>query len=144
MSFQVIDKRGVREVGKAPVAASSPETDEDVFDLTSDPQLVKFAHELDWRRQEKLEHEKAIKLIQEIIYARKGNAGTLMLNGQEWAAYRHDGIFAYKKFEAEQPGLFEQFSEVQTVRVLNTNKLRAAHPELYQQYQAATLRRRKD
>lgn len=143
MSFQVIDKRGVRVV---PVAASSPETkaEEDVFDLTSDPQLVKLAHELDWRRQEKLEHEKAIKLIQNIFYARKGKATRLFLNGQEWAGYTHDGIFAHKKFEAEQPGLFEQFCETQTVRVLNVNKLRAAFPEIYQQYQAPTLRRRKE
>jgi hypothetical protein len=144
MSFQVIDKRGVRAVGQeAAVAEDSLEIkkpEELSFDLGSDPELVRLAHELGWRASERLEHEKAEKLIKGIIKARMGKATILLLHGKPWGTYRNEGVFAHRKFEEEHPGLFEQFSETVVTRELNVNKLRAAHPELYKQYLAATLR----
>lgn len=144
MNFQVTDRRGVRAVETdQAVAEDSPETKkpkELSFDLGSDPELVRLAHELGWRASERLEHEKAEKLIKGIIKARMGKATILLLHGKPWGTYRNEGVFAHRKFEEEHPGLFEQFSETVVTRELNVNKLRAAHPELYKQYLAATLR----
>lgn len=145
MNFQVTDRRGVRAVETdQAVAEDSPEIkgeeQELSFDLASDPELVRLAHELGWRASERLEHEKAEKLIKEILKKRMGKATILLLHGKPWGTYRNEGVFAYRKFETEQPGLYEEFCETVITKELNVNKLRAAHPELYKQYQAATLR----
>lgn len=123
-------------------AVSGPSTEEnpeDIFDLSDDPEMVKFAKEAAFRRREKLDHEKWLEEYGRML-ARKANGRTdIRLNGVKIFSQKRDGIFSPKKFKAEQPVLTEQFTEYVTELKLNAQKLKAENPDMYKKYQALTL-----
>lgn len=117
---------------------------ENIFEISEDLELVKFAREFDFRRSERLDHEKWEKEFKALVYKRAGGRTDIRMGGQKWGKYAHDGIFAYKKFAEEQPGLVEEYSVWKTEKVLDTERLKREKPQLYRQYQAASLHRLKD
>lgn len=133
-----VDVRDVKD-------ASEKQAEEaNIFEISEDLELVKFAKEYDFRRGERLEHKKWEEAFKELVYKRAGGRTDIRLGGIKWAKYAHDGIFAYRKFENEQPELFEEYSAWKTEKVLDVERLKKEKPDLYRQYQAATLHRLKD
>lgn len=125
--------------------ASEKQAEQDnIFEVSENPELVKFFKEYDFRRKERLEHEKWETEFKAMVRKMAGGRTDIRFNGEKWAKYANDGIFAYRKFENEQPELFEEYSAWKTEKVLDVERLKKEKPDLYRQYQAATLHRLKD
>lgn len=118
----------------------TPVAAEQAVDIRTDPTVA-----IAWARlrdaQRRLDEAQAeVDLYRGRFDAIIGDREHLTADGRDVAFYRHDGRFSVKKFTEDLPHIAEQFMEERTEVRLNEAALKAAHPFLYKQYRARTLR----
>jgi hypothetical protein len=118
----------------------TPEASGKAVDIRTD-QTVAIA----WARlrdaQRRLEEAAAeVELYRGRFDAIIGDREHITADGRDVAFYRNDGRFSAKRFTEDLPHIAEKFMVEKTETVLDEAALKAAHPFLYTQYRARTLR----
>jgi hypothetical protein len=111
-----------------------------VVDIGDEEELAVAWGDLRMAQEKVRQAEETLDAARERFDRLVGDRTTITAAGRELAHYKHDGRFSTKKFTEAFPHLAEQFTAWRAESYIDEAALRAAHPMLFEEFRARTLR----